>query len=239
MSGHSKWSKVKHQKAVTDASKGKLFTKASQAISLAVVEGGGVTDSNFNFRLRLAIDKAKAVNMPKENIQRAIELAQGSGSTSLEKVVYEGYGPAGIALIIEAATDNRQRTVSQIKNVLERGGGNLASPGAVAYLFKYRGVITVPKNSLTYDDLLNLAIEIGAEDVQEKADLFEIYTPAAELHRISEQLSKKGINPENSSLIYYPQNTFTLDESTSAKIEQLINNLEELDDVQIVYTNLA
>lgn len=239
MSGHSKWSKVKHQKAVTDASKGRLFTKAAQAITLAVAEGGGVSDPNFNFRLRLAMEKAKAVNMPKENIGRAVERAQGSGSAALEKVVYEGYGPAGIALIIEAATDNRQRTVSQIKNVLERCGGNLAAQGAVAYLFKYRGVITVPKNTLVFDDLLNLAIDVGAEDVQEKADLFEIYTPASELHRIFEQLSQKGLIPENSSLIYYPQNTLALDVPTSAKIEQLINNLEELDDVQNVYTNLA
>ena len=148
MSGHSKWSKVKHQKATTDVVKSFAFTKASRAIAVAVKEGGGMTDPNSNFHLRLAIERARAVNMPKENIERAVARAGGSGGAAIEHVTYEGYGPGGVAFLIEAATDNRQRSVSQIKNVLERAGGTLVSPGALNFLFERRGVVIEPKQGM-------------------------------------------------------------------------------------------
>src|SRR3990167_7132942 len=154
MSGHSKWSKVKHQKATTDAVKGAAFTKASRAITIAVREGGGVADPEKNFRLRLAVEKARIVNMPKDNIERAIARAAGGDASVIESVVYEGDGPAGVGLLIEAATDNRQRTVSGVKQVLERAGGRLATPGAVGYQFKRAGVITISKIGRSFDQLM-------------------------------------------------------------------------------------
>ena len=162
MSGHSKWSKVKHQKATTDVVKGMAFTKAARAITIAVHEGGGIGDPAHNFHLRLAIEKAREVNMPKDNIERAIEKGMGSGGAQIEQITYEGYGPGGVAILIEAATDNRQRTVSAVKNLLDRAGGSLGSPGAVFYLFKPCGIITVPK-TVGFDMLFEAALSAGAD----------------------------------------------------------------------------
>ena len=165
MSGHSKWSKVKHQKESSDAAKGKIFTKMASAIIIAVKEGGGI-DPSSNFRLRLAMEKAHAANMPKENIERAIEKGRGkSGEGTLEKVVYEAYGPGKSGLIIEAATDNHQRTTAEVKNVLDRGGGVLAAVGSVSYLFKYVGLVKIRKDNLNSLDAMNLAIEAGGVDI--------------------------------------------------------------------------
>ncbi len=175
MSGHSKWSKVKHQKATTDVVKGAAFTKAAAAIIVAVREGGGITDPDKNFRLRLAVEKAHDVNMPKENIERAIERGAGSEGRTIESINYEAYGPGGVAIIIDAATDNRQRTVAEIKNTLDRHGGVLAAPGAVDFLFRRLGVIIIPKTpALGFDAILEKAINAGADDVVAQNDLFEI-----------------------------------------------------------------
>lgn len=237
MSGHSKWSKVKHQKATTDVVKSAAFTKATHAIMIAVREGGGITDPNSNFHLRLAVERARAVNMPKDNIDRAIAKASGTGGVVIEQVLYEGYGPGGVAMMIEAATDNRQRTVSQIKNVLERAGGTLASPGAVSFQFQKRGILTIPKVGYTLDSLLSLAIDTGADDVVEMADLFEIYTGPTQLFHIKKSLEDKGVSIDNAALILHPAITIQIDERKQSKIDALIAQLEELEDVHTVYTN--
>ena len=237
MSGHSKWSKVKHQKATTDVVKSFAFTKASRAITVAVQEGGGVTDPNMNFHLRLAIEKARDVNMPKENIERAITRATGEGSV-IEQMMYEGYGPGGVAMLIEVATDNRKRSVSQVKNALEMAGGRLASPGAVSFQFKRRGVLTVPKQGLTYDALLTAACDAGAEDVTEAADLFEVYTEDASLQTVKQALEIAHIPIENTARIMHPTLLTEGDTAHREKIDALVTTLEALDDVQTVFTNI-
>jgi YebC/PmpR family DNA-binding regulatory protein len=231
MSGHSKWSKVKHQKATTDVVKSAAFTKATHAITIAVREGGGNTDPESNFHLRLAIERARAVNMPKENIERAIAKGGGAGGTAIEQILYEGYGPGGVALLIEATTDNRQRTVSQIKNVLDRAGGRLASPGSVSFQFRKRGVLTIPKSVGSLDSLLSFAVDAGADDVVEATDLFEIYTAPNQLFHVKKMLEEKGITVDNAVLIMHPTMT------VQADVERLAEELESLDDVQTVYTN--
>jgi YebC/PmpR family DNA-binding regulatory protein len=239
MSGHSKWSKVKHQKATTDVVKSFAFTKASRAITVAVKEGGGITDPNMNFHLRLAVEKAHDVNMPKENIERAIAKASGEGATAIEQITYEGYGPGGVALLIETATDNRQRTVSPIKNVLERSGGTLASPGAVSFQFSRRGLLTVPKQGITYDSLLTAACDAGAEDVVEMTDLFEVYTKDATLPAVKQALEAARIPIEHTARIMHPTTPIEGEDALRTKIEDLVAALEELDDVQTVFTNLT
>jgi YebC/PmpR family DNA-binding regulatory protein len=237
MSGHSKWSKVKHQKATTDVVKGAAFTKASRAVTLAVKEGGGVTDPNHNFHLRLAIEKARAVNMPKDNIERAIEKGAGGGIGSIEQVIYEAFGPGGVAFVIEAATDNRQRTVSQVKNVLDRSGGALATPGAVGYQFQKMGVRTVPKTSKVYDELLEAALAGGADDVVETDDMYEIYTSLAVVPHVRKSLEDSGAVVDNAQVIMRPTVTVPVDASKQETIDHLVEQLESLDDVQTVYTN--
>lgn len=238
MSGHSKWSKVKHQKATTDVVKSFAFTKASRAITIAVKEGGGVVDPSMNFHLRLAMEKARAVNMPKENIERAIAHAKGDGA-AIEQIVYEGYGPGGVAVMVETATDNRQRTVSQVKNVLERSGGSLGAPGAVGYLFQRRGVITVPKEGLTLDVLTDMGIEIGADDIVDAADLFEVYTPDHTLFAVKNGLEAKKVSIDNAVRIMQPITTIAVSADGQTKIDTMVGELEALDDVQTVYTNIA
>ena len=238
MSGHSKWSKVKHQKATTDVAKSFAFTKASRAITVAVKEGGGITDPASNFHLRLAIEKAHSVNMPKENIERAIARGSGPGASSIEQLMYEGYGPGGVALLIEVATDNRQRTVSKVKNVLEQLGGRLASPGAVSFQFSRRGVLTVPKQGITLDVLLSAAIDAGAEDVVETSDLFEVYTKDSGLSGVKQALESTHIPIENMARIMHPTSPTTGDDTLQKKTDELVAALEELDDVQTVFTNL-
>lgn len=239
MSGHSKWSKVKHQKATTDVVKSAAFTKATHAITIAVKEGVGISDPDSNFHLRLAVERARAVNMPKENIERAIAKAAGEGAGAIEQVMYEGYGSGGVAILIEATTDNRQRTVSMIKNVLERAGGTLASPGAVLFQFQKRGIITIPKSGVSLDALLTASIDAGADDVVEMHDLFEVYTTPTMLFHVKKSLEEKGITIDNAVLIMHPTMPRQADQSHETKINDLVSELEQLEDVQTVYTNLA
>lgn len=238
MSGHSKWSKVKHQKALTDTAKGSAFTKASRAITVAVREGGGITDPNGNFRLRLAIEGARAVNMPKETIQRAIDKGRGAGEGAIEQVIYEAYGPGGVAILIEVATDNRNRIVSIIKNTLEHIGGSLASPGAVAFLFTRTGIITVPKSQDGMDTILAAAIDAGAQDVTERDDVFELYIPVPTLSAAHRKLLEKGIMIDNVQIILNPLTIMELPQDKRVVIETLVAQLAALDDVQRVYTNI-
>jgi YebC/PmpR family DNA-binding regulatory protein len=237
VSGHSKWSKVKHQKATTDAVKSKAFTKAGHAITVAVREGGGMTDPARNFHLRLAIEKAREVNMPRDNIKRAIERGKGIGSVAIEQILYEGYGPFGVAFLIDAMTDNRQRSVAAIKNLLDRSGGTIARPGAVSYLFERLGVITVPKITVSYDTVFEAAVELGARDVVETADMVEVYTDVEKLGAAKEALHEKGIPIDNADIIMIPKTSIGIDTSQMQKIDSLAQELESLDDVQHVYTN--
>lgn len=240
MSGHSKWSKVKHQKAVTDVVKGAAFTKAARVITIAVLEGGGVTDPAMNFHLRLAIEKARDVNVPKENIARAIERAKGNGEEMLEQVRYEAYGPGGTAIIIEGATNNRQRTVSHVKNTIERAGGRLAEPGSVLYLFRRQGVLIVNKRqNQSKDEIEAAAIECGVDDVIEKDDVYELYTEGSRLSTATDALKILGVEPQTADFILRPIQPMILGDQASTTLERLASELEALDDVSHVYTNTA
>lgn len=240
MSGHSKWSKVKHQKSGTDAAKGSAFTKASRAISVAVKEGSGIIDPEKNFRLRLAFEKARAVNMPKETIDRAIAKAVGEGAAPLDTAIYEAIGPGGSALVIEAATDNRQRTVSEIKNVLDRYGGRLCVPGAVLYQFQKVGYISLPKISgKILDQMMEIGLDAGADDVLEDEDVFEVYTKPDQLASVKQGLMSQGIAMEESSLIFRPTIEIHLDEHAQQTMDKLLEHLYSLDDVQEIYSNVV
>lgn len=240
MSGHSKWSKVKHQKATTDVIKAKAFTKASRAISMAIREGGGITDVNGNFKLRLAIEQARAVNMPKDNIDRAIAKAKGEGAEQIEGLLYEAYGPGGVAIIVTAASENKQRTVSAVKNVLDRNGGVLASQGAVIFQFERVGIIVIQKPvQKTDDEILTIALEIGAEDVLFFDDVIELYTKMETLAKIKEQVESAQFIVNNAEIIYKATVNLDVAESIKTSILNLVEKLEELDDIQAVYTNLV
>jgi len=239
MSGHSKWSQIKRQKGVVDVKRGQTFTKMANAITIAVREGGG-GDPASNFKLRLAIEQARSVNMPKENIKRAVERGLGKGGEGgqLESVIYEGYGPGKVALIIEATTDNKNRTTSEIKGVIEHSGGTFVSPGAVSWMFSEEGLITVPKNGKSMDEFLDLAIEAGAEDVVEGGDVVEIYTKPQTLESIKKVLIEKGLNPSSVEISKKPSTTVLLNNAeTAKKILDLMEKLEALDDVAKVWSN--
>lgn len=239
MSGHSKWSKVKHQKEATDAVKGKVFTKLANAIIVAVRESSGVTDPEANFKLRLAIERARSFNMPKENIMRAVEKGKGiGGAGQLTQTVYEAFGPKGVGIIIEATTDNKLRTVAEIKNILERGGGVLATTGAVAHFFQLTGLIHITKENKTFDEIMEAAINSGAIDLEDTDETVEIYTNPADLHIIKEKLIKNGFCVSSFELFYRPKNTIPIDNrEDSKKVLDLLAALEEIEDVQKVSSN--
>jgi len=238
MSGHSKWSKVKHQKATTDAVKSAAFTRASRALTVAVREGGGVTDPMKNFRLRLAIDQARAVNMPKDTIERAIERGNAANAQGFESVIYEGYGPGGVAYLIEAATDNKQRTSANVKHQLDRAGGSIASPGAVGFQFLRCGIILVGKGGATLDAIMEAALEAGADDVIEREDVFEVYTKDVALSEVKENLGRTGLGIEHADLIMKALQFTHPDPVLRSKNEELMEKLESLDDVQKVYSTM-
>jgi YebC/PmpR family DNA-binding regulatory protein len=235
MSGHSKWASIKHQKAVKDARRGASFTKFANLISVAA-RGGA--DPATNFKLRLAIDSAKKAGVPNANIDRAI--ARGSGQdaagAAFEEVTYEGYGPGGTAIIVEAATDNRNRTGPDIRSAFGKHGGSIGTPGSVAYQFTQRGVIVIPATDLeaaTMD-----AIESGAEDVEEGGGQLIVYTKPTELDAVRKALTAKGYTPERAELSYEPNTTVTVtDEATARKLMRLMDALDELDDVTGTYAN--
>ncbi len=238
MSGHSKWSQIKRQKGTADIKRGATFTKMANAITIAVREGGG-GDPNSNFRLRLAMDQARGVNMPKDNIQRAIDRGLGKAAgNALESMFYEGYGPGKVALIVEAATDNKNRTTGEVKNTIEKSGGSFVSPGTVSWMFTDQGIITVHKGGKTMDEFLELAIEAGAEDVADSGDSVEIYTKPNELESVKKVLLEKGLLIESSDVAKTATTTMTIDNAdTAKKVLGLMEKLEDLDDVQKVYSN--
>jgi YebC/PmpR family DNA-binding regulatory protein len=236
MAGHSKWAGIKHKKAIVDARRGKLWTKLARAITVAAKEGGG--DVKGNPSLALAVQKAKDASMPKDNIQRAIDKGTGAGADaeSYETVVYEGYGPGGVALLIEAMTDNRNRTGAEMRHMLSKHGGNLGEPGSVAYLFDKKGVAVVDAERWTEDDLMP-AIEAGAEDISRDDDVFEIVTDPSDLTAVREALVEAGIEPESSEVRWQPKTTVTVDEEGAMKLLRLIDALEDNDDVDQVNAN--
>jgi YebC/PmpR family DNA-binding regulatory protein len=237
MSGHSKWSTIKRQKGANDAKRGALFTKVAREIMVAARAGGG--DADANYRLRLAIDKARSVNMPMDNIKRAIERATGGGDgEQFEEIIYEGYGPGGVAILVEAATDNRNRTASDVRSMFTKAGGSLAGSGAVAWQFEPRGLITLPADGRDVDDLALAAIDAGAADVDTSdPSLVEVYTDPADLERVRTALDSQAIPVESAESTMIAKTTVELDAHRARQNLRLIELLEELDDVQRVTAN--
>lgn len=240
MSGHSKWATIKRAKGASDLKRGLTFTKISNAITIAVKASGGITDVNSNFKLRLAVEAARSANMPKDNIERAIQKAIGKDAGELEEIICEGFAPEGISVIIEAATDNSLRTTSEIKNIFNKEGGNFGKPGSVAYLFSQKGLITINKNGKSIDELFEIALESGAEDIEDDQDMAIITTSFADLSKVSDELIAKGISIKQSQIVRQPLNSIPItDKEKLEKVINFLDKIEELDDVQKVYSNLA
>ena len=239
MSGHSKWSTIKRKKGAEDAKRGKIFTRIAREIMMAAREGG--PDPETNTALRIAIDKAKDANMPKDNIERAINRGAGIGedAANVEEIVYEGYGPHGVALVINVVTDNKNRTLADLKYVLNRNGGNMASAGSVTWQFDQKGYIAVKAAGANYEDVFMVAAEAGADDVQEEDDIFAVYTPREDLARVAKALTDAGYTLEERELIWMAQNEISLDTQQALQVMNLIEKLEDLDDVQRVASNLS
>lgn len=232
MSGHSKWSTIKRQKGAKDAARGAVFTKLGNAIAIAARSG---TDPATNFSLRLAIDKAKAANMPMNNIQRAIDRVKDKNAAQLQEILYEGYGPGGVAILVECATDNINRTYPEVRLAFSKHGGNIAEKGAVAFQFDHKGMIRV---NATGDDLLLQAIDAGAEDVQQEGDESVVYTDPKELARVRDALSEQGLEITEAELTYVPNTTIEVtDEATAGKIMRLMDALDDCDDVTNTHVN--
>lgn len=236
MAGHSKWASIKHKKAVVDSRRGKLFTKLGRAITVAAREGGGDPDGNPS--LALAIQKARDASMPKDNIERAIARGTGEGADAdaIEAVLYEGYGPGGVALLIEALTDNRNRTGAEVRHALTKHGGSLGEPGSVAYLFEQCGLISVDSGSHTEDELL-VAIDAGATEIDSDEDCYEILTAPSDLGTVRGALEEEGISFESAEIVQRPTVRVELDAGAAASLMRLIDALEENDDVGEVHAN--
>jgi YebC/PmpR family DNA-binding regulatory protein len=237
MSGHSKWSTIKRQKGANDARRGAVFTKIAREVMVAARQGGG--DPDANYRLRLAMDKARTVNMPADNIKRAIERATGGGDgDTIEEIVYEGYGPGGVAVLVEAATDNRNRTAAEVRSVFTKAGGQLAGSGAVAWQFEPRGVVVVDRAGVDADEVALAAIDAGAEDVDtEDAERIEIYTSPGDLEAVRRALEGAGIAIETAEVTMVAQNTVPLESDKARQALRLIETLDDLEDVQRVTAN--
>lgn len=236
MAGHSKWSKIKRQKGANDAKRGQLFTKLGNAIAVAAKQGGG--DPDMNPTLAMAIDKAKEANMPNANIDKAVKRGTGElGGAAIEEMMYEGYGPGGVAVIVECASDNRNRTYSDVRTAFTKNGGNIAETGAVSFQFDRKGMIQVVKTGDDDADQLN-AIEAGAEDIYDEDDQWAVHTDMKELHSVREKLIEQGFDVKSAQLSYVPQNVITIDdEKTAQKVLNLMDALDGLDDVSETYAN--
>ncbi len=236
MSGHSKWSSIKHKKAATDARRGKLFSKLSRAITVAAKEGG--PDPAGNATLVTAVQKAKDNSMPKDNIERAIAKGAGAGEgAAYETIAYEGYGPAGVAVLVEAMTDNRNRTASDVRNIFSKTGGKLGETGSVAWLFERKGSIVVDANTVGEDELMTAAIEAGAEDVNQDESTYEIVTDPSDFMRVRQAIEAAGIKYTSAELAMLPKSTVELGQSDAKKMMRLMDALEDNDDVQEVHAN--
>lgn len=239
MSGHSKWSQIKRQKGAADVKRGQTFTKLGNAITIATREGGG-GDPASNFRLRLAIDQARSANMPKDNIQRAIDRGMGKGDVGqLESAIYEGYAPGKVAIIVEAVTDNKNRTTSEIKSAIERSGGTFVTPGAVSWMFEDRGLVVIEKGEKGYEEIFDMAVEAGAEDVEDAGDVVEVYTKPTEIETVKRALEARSFAIQSAELAKKPTTLQTIADQESAKSAiSFIEKIEGLDYVQKVWNNL-
>ena len=237
MAGHSKWANIKHRKARQDDKRGKVWSKCSRAIIMAARSGGG--DPDMNISLRYAIDEAKAANMPKDTIEKAIK--KGSGELSgenYEAVTYEGYGPNGVAMFVECLTDNRNRTAGEIRNIFDKAGGNLGTDGSVAFVFARRGLLSVPKENADEDTIMDIALEAGADDVSDDGDFWEIQTEPTDFQAVRATLEAAELSPQTAELTMIASNTVECTGGDARKIMRLIDTLEDNDDVQKVHTNV-
>jgi len=236
MSGHSKWSTIKRAKGAADAKRGVIFTKLSREIIIAAKQGGG--DPDANFKLRMAVNRARAVNMPNDNIARAIAKATGAGAEDqMAEITYEGYGPGGTAILVAVATDNRNRTVAEVRHAFSRAGGNLGEAGSVGWQFEPKGVISVAVEKHDPDDLVLQAIDAGADDVQLQGETVEVQTDPADLEAVRKALESSGLSIENADYAMVPKVTIELEDKTAHSVLKLLDALEDLEDVQRVYSN--
>jgi YebC/PmpR family DNA-binding regulatory protein len=236
MSGHSKWATTKRKKAVIDAKRGKAFTKIIKEITIAAREGGG--DPVGNPRLRLAVDNAKAVNMPADNIERAIKKATGElEGTTYHELMYEGYGPAGVAILVEVATDNKNRTVAEVRHLFSKGGGGMGETGSVAWMFNKKGVITLPRQNKSEDEMMELILDANAEDLQSEEEFYIVQTSIESFEIVRKALIDKKLTIENASLQWIAKNYINVTGEDAEKVAKLLESLEDSDDVQNVYSN--
>ncbi len=236
MSGHSKWHSIKHKKMATDAKRGKMFTKFIREIMMAAKTGGGNPDTNP--RLRMVIDKAKSFNMPNDNIQRAIKKGSGEeGGVQFEQVTYEGYGPGGVAVFVEVLTDNKNRSASEIRSIFSKQNGNLGGAGSVSWIFERKGVITVNKDKAKEDELLEMILEAGAEDMTTEDDVYEITVLPEKFEEVRKALTDKNIQPADANVTLVPKNTVKVEGKNAEQVLKLLENLEDHDDVQNAYAN--
>lgn len=239
MSGHSKWSTIKRQKGAADVKRGVTFTKISNAITIAVKQGGGIGDPDQNPRLRLAVEMARTANMPKDNIERAILRATNKDAGDLSELTYEGFAPGGVSVLVEAVTDNTNRTTSEVKSLFNKSGASFAGPGSVAYQFDQTGEITVLKNGKLIDDVFLSSAELGALDVEDRGEEVAVYTQVADLSKIKEGLASQGFDVTAAEISRKPKNTVRVGEEQKEKIVNFLSALEDMDDVQKVYSNVS
>ena len=236
MSGHSKWASIKHKKAATDIKKGKIFSKLAKEITISAKGGGGDLDANA--RLRLAVNKAKSVNMPADNIDRAIKKGTGElPGVSYEEISYEGYGPKGVAFIVEALTDNKNRTAAEIRNIFSKKGGNMAGPGSVSWMFTKKGFIMVKDSSADEDKVFSIALDSGAEDIKTESSLYEITTSVSAFEKVKDALEEANIEIESAEITMIPSSSIKIEGDDAKQVLALIDLLEDYEDVQNVYAN--
>ena len=236
MSGHSKWATIKRKKAVLDSKRGKIFTKLIKEITIAAREGGG--DVNGNPRLRLAVDNAKSQNIPQDNIERAIKKATGElEGVTFHELTYEGYGPVGVAVLVEVATDNKNRTVAEVRHLFSKNGGSMGENGSVAWMFDRKGIISLPANGKNEDDVMEIVLEAGADDLTTEEDYFEVQTTVESFETVRRALVDKDYSIENASLQWIAKNLIEVKGEDAEKVMKMIEGLEDLDDVQNVYSN--
>ena len=236
MAGHSKWANIKHRKEAQDNKKGKIFTKIARELTVAAKIGGG--DPASNSRLRLALDKARASNMPKDNVERAVKKGTGEGNDQIfEDITYEGYAPGGVGILVKTLTDNRNRTIMEVRTVITKRGGSMAEAGSVAWQFENKGIIEVPVTACSEDDIMNYVLEAGAEDVVTDGDIYSITTEPAEFENVKKHLEENNIQIDFAELSMKPKTTIDVEGEAAKKVIALVEALEDLDDVQEVYGN--
>ena len=236
MSGHSKWATIRRKKAVIDAKRGKMFTKLIKELTIAAREGGG--DPDANPRLRLAVDNAKAANMPADNIERAIKKATGElEGVTFHELTYEGYGPGGIAILVEVATDNKNRTVAEVRHIFSKNGGSLGESGSVAWMFERKGIVSLPQQGKSEEDILGIVLDEGAEDLSSQDEYFEVQAPVESFEPVRKALLNNNLQIENASLQWIAKNNISVAGEDAEKVMKLIEGLEDIDDVQNVYSN--